>query len=60
MLIIYILLLITKLIQKWGYIYLKYWPNNKISQSLKNKLINNENIKIVYNYPNYIKCLLKK
>jgi hypothetical protein len=42
------------------YIYLKYWPSNKLSCSVKNKLINRETIKIVYNYPNYLKCLLKK
>jgi hypothetical protein len=45
---------------RMGYIYFNYWPNNKISQSLKKKLINNESIKIVYNYPNYIKLLIKK
>lgn len=42
------------------YIYFYYWPDNKISMSIKNKLLNNETIKIVYNYPNYFKCILKK
>jgi len=45
---------------KMGYIYFNYWPDNNFSKSIKYKLLNNETIKIVYNYPNYIKCLLKK
>jgi hypothetical protein len=43
-----------------AYVYFKYWPSTKFSNCVKNKLLNNENIKIVYNYPNYFKCLLKK
>jgi hypothetical protein len=42
------------------FIHFESWHNHEIATSVKNKLLHDTTIKIVYNYPWFWKCILNK
>ena len=42
------------------FVHFKYWNNNVKSNKIKNILNSGDNIKLVYDFPNYWKCYKSK